>query len=195
MIQPLQEEPPEGELPRPNLKKLRDVMQGPFGIRSLALTGLFVLAAFYTLYFARATYSYFSDHENRYVTTIPFSEGTVTALNDRTAVPPSTLSHGADQPLRGSPLRTSANRPLKSNPRRVDRKSAPICSSARERIFRASSIFAANSSILATIRRCSAGGASGKRIRDRASKYRRSRTLPAVSNPMASNPMRLRRKR
>lgn len=54
MIQPLHEEPPEGELPRPNLKKLRDVMQGPFGIRSLALTGLFVLAAFYTLYFARA---------------------------------------------------------------------------------------------------------------------------------------------
>lgn len=38
-----------------------------------------------TLYFARATYSYFSDHENRYVTTIPFSEGTVTALNDTSA--------------------------------------------------------------------------------------------------------------
>ena len=54
MIQPLQEEPPEGELPRPNLKKLRDIMQGPFDIRSLSLTGLFVLAAFYTLYFARA---------------------------------------------------------------------------------------------------------------------------------------------
>ena len=51
---PLQEESPEGELPRPDIKKLRDVMQGPFGIRSLALTGLFVLAAFYTLYFARA---------------------------------------------------------------------------------------------------------------------------------------------
>ena len=29
-------------------------MQGPFGIRSLALTGLFILAAFYTLYFGRA---------------------------------------------------------------------------------------------------------------------------------------------
>jgi predicted PurR-regulated permease PerM len=54
MIQPLQEEPPEGELPRPNLKKLRDILQGPLGIRSLALTGLLVLAAFYTLYFARA---------------------------------------------------------------------------------------------------------------------------------------------
>lgn len=35
-----------------------------------------------TLYYARATYSYFSDHENRYVTTIPFSEGTVTTLSD-----------------------------------------------------------------------------------------------------------------
>jgi predicted PurR-regulated permease PerM len=54
MSQPLQEEPPEREPPRPNLKKLRDAMQGPFGIRSLALTGLFVLAALYTLYFARA---------------------------------------------------------------------------------------------------------------------------------------------
>lgn len=56
MIQPLQVEPPEGELPRPNpnLKRLRDIMQGPFGVRSLALTGLFILAALYTLYFARA---------------------------------------------------------------------------------------------------------------------------------------------
>ncbi len=56
MIQPLQEDPPREEPPpsRPNLKKLRDAMQGPFGVRSLALTGLVVLAAFYTLYFARA---------------------------------------------------------------------------------------------------------------------------------------------
>lgn len=55
MIEPLgQPEPSEEERPRPNLKKLRDALQGPFGIRSLALTGLFVLAAFYTLYFARA---------------------------------------------------------------------------------------------------------------------------------------------
>ncbi|HSK77036.1 MAG TPA: AI-2E family transporter [Thermoanaerobaculia bacterium] len=46
--------PPEEERPRPDLKKLRNVFQGPFGIRSLALTGLFVLAAFYTLYFARS---------------------------------------------------------------------------------------------------------------------------------------------
>jgi TonB-dependent receptor len=31
-------------------------------------------------YYVRGLYSYFSDHENRYVTTIPFSEGTLTAL-------------------------------------------------------------------------------------------------------------------
>src|SRR5215213_1101005 len=55
MIEPVRPEPlQEEEHPRPNLKKLRDAMQGPFGIRSLALTGLFVLAAFYTLYFASA---------------------------------------------------------------------------------------------------------------------------------------------
>lgn len=54
MIEPLRPEPPQEERPRPNLKKLREAMQGPFGIRSLALTGLFVLSAFYTLYFARA---------------------------------------------------------------------------------------------------------------------------------------------
>jgi predicted PurR-regulated permease PerM len=40
--------------PRPDLRKLRDALQGPFGVRNVALTGLFVLAAFYTLYFARA---------------------------------------------------------------------------------------------------------------------------------------------
>jgi predicted PurR-regulated permease PerM len=54
MIEPVRPEPPQEERPRPNLKKLRDALEGPFGIRSLALTGLFVLAAFYTLYFARA---------------------------------------------------------------------------------------------------------------------------------------------
>src|SRR5215213_8728558 len=55
MIEPVRPEPlQEEEHPRPNLKKLRDAMQGPFGIRSLALTGLFILAAFYTLYLARA---------------------------------------------------------------------------------------------------------------------------------------------
>jgi predicted PurR-regulated permease PerM len=44
----------ETATPRPNIKKLRDVMQGPFGVRSLALSGLFILAAFYTLYFTRS---------------------------------------------------------------------------------------------------------------------------------------------
>ncbi len=38
-----------------------------------------------TLLYLRATYSYFSDHENRYVSTIPFSEGTVTQLSDTSA--------------------------------------------------------------------------------------------------------------
>ncbi|HET9226944.1 MAG TPA: AI-2E family transporter [Thermoanaerobaculia bacterium] len=54
MIPALRPEPESDEHPRPNLKRLRDAMQGPFGVRSLALTGLFVLAAFYTLYFGRA---------------------------------------------------------------------------------------------------------------------------------------------
>ncbi|MES1210967.1 MAG: AI-2E family transporter, partial [Acidobacteriota bacterium] len=34
-------------------QRLRDAMQGPFGVRSISLTGLFILAAFYTLYFAQ----------------------------------------------------------------------------------------------------------------------------------------------
>lgn len=60
MIEALRPEPPSSpsgdtdELPRPNLKKLRDAFQGPFGVRSLALTGLLILATFYTLYFGRA---------------------------------------------------------------------------------------------------------------------------------------------
>jgi len=58
MIEALRPDPPASdeteERPRPNLKKLRDSLQGPFGIRSLALTGLLILAAFYTLYFGRA---------------------------------------------------------------------------------------------------------------------------------------------
>src|SRR5215213_9170076 len=57
MIEALRPEPPASddtdERPRPNLDKLRDSMQGPFGIRSLALTGLLILATFYTLYFCR----------------------------------------------------------------------------------------------------------------------------------------------
>ncbi len=48
------EEEEEGQFPRPNIRRLRDLIQAPFGIRSLALTGLFVLAAFYTLFLARS---------------------------------------------------------------------------------------------------------------------------------------------
>lgn len=54
MLDAIRKEPPEEERPRPNIKKLRDTLQGPFGVRSIALTGLFILAAFYTLYLARA---------------------------------------------------------------------------------------------------------------------------------------------
>ncbi len=54
MIEPLPPEVEDEERSRPNLKRLRDSLQGPFGIRSLALTGLLVLATFYTLYFGRA---------------------------------------------------------------------------------------------------------------------------------------------
>ena len=53
-IEPLRSITPEEDLPKPDLRRLRDALQGPFGIRNLALTGLFVLAAFYTLYFARS---------------------------------------------------------------------------------------------------------------------------------------------
>jgi predicted PurR-regulated permease PerM len=53
MIQALRQGPEDDERPRPNLSRLRDVMQGPFGIRSIALTGLFILASFYTLYLGR----------------------------------------------------------------------------------------------------------------------------------------------
>ncbi|HEX3551872.1 MAG TPA: AI-2E family transporter [Thermoanaerobaculia bacterium] len=53
MLQPIRPDAPEEERPRPDIKKLRDVLQGPFGIKSLALTGLFILAGFYTLYFGR----------------------------------------------------------------------------------------------------------------------------------------------
>lgn len=38
---------------RPSLDDTARLFQGPFGIRSIALTGLFVLGCFYTLYFAR----------------------------------------------------------------------------------------------------------------------------------------------
>jgi predicted PurR-regulated permease PerM len=54
MLESIRKEPDEEERPRPNIKKLRDVFQGPFGVKSVALTGLFVLALFYTLYLARS---------------------------------------------------------------------------------------------------------------------------------------------
>jgi len=54
MLEAIRPEPPEEERPRPNLKRLREILQGSLGIRSLSLTGLFVLAAFYTLYLARS---------------------------------------------------------------------------------------------------------------------------------------------
>ena len=38
---------------RPNLDDTARLFQGPLGIRSISLTGLFLLACFYTLYFAR----------------------------------------------------------------------------------------------------------------------------------------------
>jgi predicted PurR-regulated permease PerM len=56
MLETLQREPADGdeERPRPNIKKLRDRLAGPFDVRSLALTALLILATFYTLYLARS---------------------------------------------------------------------------------------------------------------------------------------------
>jgi predicted PurR-regulated permease PerM len=56
MLETLRPEPAETdeERPRPDIKKLRDLLQGPFDIRSLALSGLLVLATFYTLYLGRS---------------------------------------------------------------------------------------------------------------------------------------------
>lgn len=53
MLKSIRRDTPEEERPRPDIKKLRDVLQGPFGVKSLALSGLFILAGFYTLYFGR----------------------------------------------------------------------------------------------------------------------------------------------
>ena len=54
MLEAIRKETPEEALPRPDIKNLRDALQGAFGIRSFALSGLFLLACFYTLYFGRA---------------------------------------------------------------------------------------------------------------------------------------------
>ncbi len=54
MLEAVRKEPPEEERPRPDIRKLWDLAQDPLRVRSLALTGLFVLAGFYTLYFGRS---------------------------------------------------------------------------------------------------------------------------------------------
>jgi predicted PurR-regulated permease PerM len=54
MLEAIRKEPPEDKRPRPNISKLREALDKPYGIKSLALNGLFILAAFYTLYLARA---------------------------------------------------------------------------------------------------------------------------------------------
>jgi hypothetical protein len=46
MPETIRPEPSDQERSRPDLRKLRRLLQGPFDIKSLALTGLFVLAAF-----------------------------------------------------------------------------------------------------------------------------------------------------
>jgi len=46
--------PDDEELPEPDLHKLADSVRSPTGFRSVAMTGLFVLASFYTLYFCRS---------------------------------------------------------------------------------------------------------------------------------------------
>lgn len=45
-----------GAADRPKVRQLRlpDLLRGPFDIKSVALTGLFILAVFYTMYFMRA---------------------------------------------------------------------------------------------------------------------------------------------
>lgn len=54
MLEAIRKETPEEELPQPDIRKLHDLLQRPFGVRSIALNGLFILASFYTLYFGRA---------------------------------------------------------------------------------------------------------------------------------------------
>ncbi len=56
MIEAIRQDPENPEdigRTRPDLKRLRDLLERPFGVRSFALNGLFLLAAFYTLYFGR----------------------------------------------------------------------------------------------------------------------------------------------
>jgi predicted PurR-regulated permease PerM len=53
-VLPVKNLSPEEDLPKPDIKKLRDTLRGPYDIRSIALTGLFVLALFYTLYLGQS---------------------------------------------------------------------------------------------------------------------------------------------
>jgi predicted PurR-regulated permease PerM len=54
-VPPVAAEPGEGEpVSQPDIRKLGDALRDRIEIRSLSITGLFVLASFYTLYFARA---------------------------------------------------------------------------------------------------------------------------------------------
>jgi predicted PurR-regulated permease PerM len=54
MLEAIRKEPPEEERPRPSLERLHDAFTGPLSVRSLSLTGLFLLASFYTLYLGRS---------------------------------------------------------------------------------------------------------------------------------------------
>ena len=54
MLEALRPESPEEESPRSETKTFQARMQGPYDIRSVALTGLFILASFYTLYLGRS---------------------------------------------------------------------------------------------------------------------------------------------
>jgi predicted PurR-regulated permease PerM len=54
MLEAIRKEPPREERPRPDIRKLRDLLRDSLSVRSLPLTGLFVLAAFYTLYLGRS---------------------------------------------------------------------------------------------------------------------------------------------
>jgi predicted PurR-regulated permease PerM len=54
MLEAIRKEPAEEERPRPEVRRLREILQGSFSVRSFALTGLLILACFYTLYFGRA---------------------------------------------------------------------------------------------------------------------------------------------
>jgi predicted PurR-regulated permease PerM len=54
MLEAIRKEPSQEERPRPDIRKLRDILRGSLSVRSLPLTSLFVLAAFYTLYLGRS---------------------------------------------------------------------------------------------------------------------------------------------